>query len=94
MLKQAAFLNYLVKQHPAFPTSTTPIYSNIAFQVLAYALENITNSTFESMFNAGIVQPLNLTHTTYTQPQNNSYSIIPGDPLTSWYNVNFGDEGP
>ncbi|MCJ1437888.1 hypothetical protein MMC27_007275 [Xylographa pallens] len=89
-----AFLNYLVKQHPAFPTSTTPIYSNIAFQILAYALENITNSTFESMFNDGIVQPLNLTHTTYTQPQNDSYSVIPSNPTTSWYNVNFGDEGP
>ncbi|MCJ1388123.1 hypothetical protein MMC18_000968 [Xylographa bjoerkii] len=91
---RAAFLNSLVKQHPAFPTSTTPIYSNIAFQILAYALENITNSIFESMFNHAIVLPLNLNHTTYTQPQNDSSSVIPSDPTTSWYDVNFGDEGP
>jgi hypothetical protein len=73
------------QRHPVFPTSTTPIYSNAAFQLLGYALENITATPFETMFNRSIVTPLGLTRTSYNLPLDNAQGVIPStSPATTW----------
>jgi len=88
------FFKYLSKQHPSFPSSYTPLYSDIAFQILGYAIESITKKPFAQSFDDAIVKALSLKHTSYTRPADNSSSIIPVDPLKSWYTVNIGEEGP
>ncbi|KAL2012232.1 hypothetical protein VTN00DRAFT_4950 [Thermoascus crustaceus] len=87
------FFKGLLKSHPVVPTSSTPIYSNAAFQVLAYALEGITNQTYRSLLSKTIIEPLNLSRSSYSKPPD-EYGIIPGDATTSWWNVSFGDETP
>jgi hypothetical protein len=73
------------QRHPVFPTSSTPIYSNAGFQLLGYALENITGTTFETLFNRSIVAPLSLTGTSFQFPVSNARGVIPSpDPSTAW----------
>ncbi|KAJ5087063.1 beta-lactamase [Penicillium alfredii] len=40
------FFKGLLKGHPLASTSSTPIYSNAGFQILAYALEGITGNSY------------------------------------------------
>ncbi|KAJ5112335.1 hypothetical protein N7532_000380 [Penicillium argentinense] len=89
------FFAGLLERHPIVPVSSTPIYSNAAFQILGYALEALTNDTFENVFQNKLLQPLNLKHTFYTTP-NSSLGVIPnanGQGANFW-NMDLGDEGP
>jgi CubicO group peptidase (beta-lactamase class C family) len=79
--------------YPAFATAETPAYSNIAFQILAYALETITGKDYQTSLQDKLLKPLNLTHTFYTTP-NESIGVIPGNSTnTGWIN-NLGEESP
>ncbi|MCJ1308150.1 hypothetical protein MMC25_001802 [Agyrium rufum] len=42
------FFQYMLLQHPSFPTSATPAYSNMAYVLLGYAFEAITNKTVKT----------------------------------------------
>ncbi|KAF5858114.1 hypothetical protein ETB97_004880 [Aspergillus alliaceus] len=59
-----AFIFGLVKEHLTFPPGMAPAYSNAAYQLLRYVMENITGLDFPSMFqnnpNFGII-PVNET---------------------------------
>ncbi len=71
---------------------STPIYSNIAFQLLAYALETITQKPFSHSFEDNLVKALNLTRTSLKKPSNDSIGLIgAGNPF--WY-FDMGDEAP
>ncbi|KAI1747220.1 beta-lactamase/transpeptidase-like protein [Xylaria castorea] len=80
--------------HPVTSTFHTPIYSNLAFQVLAYALERITNKSFYTIFQSSIIERLRLSRTSLQSPNSTHEGIIPGDEVSSWWNVNFGDASP
>lgn len=73
------------------PFSATPIYSNGAFQILGYALENITSQPFISLFEK-LLGRLGTTSTSYGQPKTTKNSIIPVSASDSWYSVNLVDE--
>ncbi|KUJ16559.1 beta-lactamase/transpeptidase-like protein [Mollisia scopiformis] len=79
--------------YPAFASAETPAYSNIAFQVFAYALEGITGKSFESSIEDGILKPLGLSHTFYNAP-NESLGVIPGTWKATQWAVQLGDETP
>lgn len=70
-----------------------PIYSNIAFQVLAYAIEGMTNKTFLENFESTLIRPLKLTGTYVTTPASTAglNAIIPGDEYESWWKLDPGD---
>ncbi|KAJ4256878.1 hypothetical protein NW762_008974 [Fusarium torreyae] len=70
-----------------------PIYSNAAFQILAYALEGITNKTFPQVFNEYIQKRLRLNATYLSTPPDSAdlNAIIPGDVNESRWNVDVGD---
>lgn len=87
------FFNGLLESHPVVPTSSTPIYSNAAFQILAYALESITNQTYRSLLEKHIMEPLGLSRSSYSPPDD-QYGIIPGDAASSWWSTDLGDETP
>ena len=81
-----AFFKGFLDRHPVFAPSTTPIYSNVAFQILAYALENMTNNkSFGSILSKKILKPLHMDGTSISQPKNASVGAIPGNiPNTGW----------
>ena len=70
-----------------------PIYSNVAFQILAYAIEGITNKTYPEAFRSAIMEPLNLTNTYITAPNitEGLNAIIPGGEIESQWAVAVGD---
>ncbi|KAJ5368394.1 uncharacterized protein N7496_008154 [Penicillium cataractarum] len=87
------FFNGLLQSHPIVPTSSTPVYSNAAFQILAYALETMTGQSYEVLLQRDIITPLGLNGTYYKTP-NISLGVVPNDSGEYWWNFDLGDEGP
>jgi CubicO group peptidase (beta-lactamase class C family) len=76
--------------HPVVPAGSTPIYSNAAYQILAYSMETMTGQSYQSILSKDLLHPLGLKGLSYSVP-NASKGIIP-DP-TYWV-LNAGDETP
>lgn len=92
-------LRLLLRHRPRTPGHQPlrhPIYSNAAFQILAYVLESITSTPFPTLLTNKLLKPLNLTSTSYAVPPttNTASSIIPLNATASWYNANLLDESP
>ncbi|KAJ6131351.1 hypothetical protein N7523_001811 [Penicillium sp. IBT 18751x] len=87
------FFNGLLQAHPVFPTSSTPIYSNAAFQILGYVVEALTSRDFDNVLEKDIIKPLNLTHTFYNTPST-KLGVIPISQGEYWWDFNIGEEGP
>ena len=71
------YLNSILSSHPVYAPYSQPVYSDMAYSLLALALENITGTPFPTIFERSIINPLNLTSTSYDAPSNLSNSIIP-----------------
>ncbi|KAL1894019.1 hypothetical protein Sste5346_006161 [Sporothrix stenoceras] len=93
---RTAFFEDFPQQRPIFESYVSPAYSNAAFQILAYALENMTGSTMPELFDKHLVQQLNLTGTFYTVPPDNvtANGMIPYNTTYSWWNADALDEAP
>lgn len=79
--------------YPSFAPWKTPAYSNIAYQLLSYALENMTGRPFIDSLTDRVLKPLHL-NSTYYYYANQTVGIIPRDVnLTDW-KVYIGDESP
>jgi len=93
-LFSTAFFKGFLTRHPVFAPSTTPVYSNVAFQILAYAIENMTNNgTFSSILSKDILKPLRMTRTS-TSPPNSSIVAIPSGDEDSGWGVDLEDMTP
>ena len=89
-----AFFRGFLDRHPVFAPSTTPIYSNVAFQILAYALENMANNkSFGSILSNKILEPLHMDRTSICHP-NASVMAIPGNITGTDWDSDLGDETP
>ncbi|KAG5808095.1 hypothetical protein H9Q71_007340 [Fusarium xylarioides] len=91
---RTAFFDAIRTRHPVEAAFSTPIYSNIGYQIMAYALENITGTTYPDILSRQLILPLGLNPTSYAKPANSDSSIIPDSPSNSWYDVDTRDEGP
>ncbi|KAL7757436.1 hypothetical protein ACKLNR_011963 [Fusarium oxysporum f. sp. zingiberi] len=91
---RTAFFDAIRTRHPVEAAFSTPIYSNIGYQIMAYALENITGTTYPDILSRQLILPLGLNSTGYAKPANTDSSIIPHSPSSSWYDVDTHDEGP
>ncbi|KAI8625425.1 beta-lactamase/transpeptidase-like protein [Xylariaceae sp. FL1651] len=80
--------------HPVTSVFHTPIYSNIAFQILAYAVEGMANKSFTDIFQSSIIERLGLKRTSLQPPQSTKDGIIPENELSSWWNLTTGDATP
>ncbi|KAK0612115.1 beta-lactamase/transpeptidase-like protein [Immersiella caudata] len=69
---------------------SSPNYSNMAFQLLAYAIENITATPFPDLVRKQLIEPLNLRHTFLTTPTNLTADAV----KVSGWDQDFGDEAP
>ncbi|KAI0857594.1 beta-lactamase/transpeptidase-like protein [Xylaria cubensis] len=91
---RAEFLQEVNALHPVTSTFHTPVYSNMAFQILAYALEGITGKSFADIFQSSIINRLGLSRTSLQPPNSTEEGIIPGDKISSWWSVDLGDSSP
>lgn len=85
------------QKHPVYAPSTTPIYSNAAFQILAYALENITGRLFPDMLQTDMIDKLHLSDTSYSKPKNDSRGVITSsdrNSVTSYWDSDLADITP
>jgi CubicO group peptidase (beta-lactamase class C family) len=76
--------------HPVVPAGSTPIYSNAAYQILAYAMETMTGQSYQSILSKDLLHPLALKSFSYSAP-NASEGIIPNP---TYWALNAGDETP
>jgi CubicO group peptidase (beta-lactamase class C family) len=88
------FFSWFTKRPPVYLPSTTPVYSNAAYQLLGYALENITNKPFELLLKQSIFTPLNMTRTSLLNPVDPSSGVIPVNESASGWATDGGDEAP
>ena len=79
---------------PTFPADQAPAYSNVAYILLAYALEQISGKDWLSLLNNNVLEPLELQSTYYTTPNDTSNGVIPGNASTVGWSNRLGDEGP
>ncbi|KAK3328771.1 beta-lactamase/transpeptidase-like protein [Apodospora peruviana] len=94
LCNRTQFFEGLGKAYPSFAPWKTPAYSNIAFQLLAYALESITGKSFEDMLESNVMSPLGLNRTYYNSADP-AVGMIPRETAdgTGWY-IYLGDENP
>jgi CubicO group peptidase (beta-lactamase class C family) len=88
------FFTGFLRESPAFLPSTTPVYSNAAFIILSYALENITGRAFSTMLDTDIISRLDLARTTLVQPNDTTWGVIPFDESFGDWSVLLGDASP
>lgn len=81
-------------QYPVVPSWHTPIYSNVAYSLLAFALENITGQAFNSTFQSSIIEPLKLNATYTSPPSDTSNAFIPYNLSFSGFLWDTFDEAP
>ncbi|KLO95164.1 uncharacterized protein Y057_7683 [Fusarium fujikuroi] len=53
---------------PITSTANTPVYSNVAYQILAYALEGMTGKSFSKSFRSSLLNPLSMRRTSLEAP--------------------------
>ncbi|KAI1340287.1 beta-lactamase/transpeptidase-like protein [Xylariaceae sp. FL0016] len=84
------FFNGISLFYPSLAPMTTPAYSNVAFQLLGYALETITGKAFDTLFQESISDPLGL-NSTFLRAPDNSRGIIPGSPDSTGWSFDLGE---
>jgi len=79
---------------PVFAPDAAPAYSNVAYVLLAYALEEITGKDWITLLSSNILEPLSLERTFFNTPNDTTLGVIPGNASqVGWYNQ-LGDGGP
>lgn len=70
------------------------MYSNMAYQILAYALERMTGKSFEKSIKSSLLSPLSMRRTTLEAPKDKKNAMIPENELVSSWNMTLGDATP
>jgi len=84
---RSTYINSITSTHPVFSPGSTPVYSDMAYSLLAFALENITNTSFPDIFQKNLIGALNLTSTSYYAPNNLSNSIVPVNDASATFSA-------
>ena len=67
------------------------MYSNVASAILGYAVESVTNMSYDAYVQKAIFDPLGLTNTTiFEGPKERSWGFIPKDDI--WFGSSLGYE--
>ncbi|RAK98061.1 serine hydrolase domain-containing protein [Aspergillus ibericus CBS 121593] len=81
-------LDWVQDASPVFPPRVEVSYSNVGFDLLGLVLAKISNTTYEKYIERAILQPLNLTGTSFTPPAS---GIVVED---SYWGVDMGSGNP
>ena len=92
-MRHVEFFTDFARYSPAFASGETPAYSNVAFQLLAYAYEEISGKVFATGLQSTVLTPLGLTRTSYTAPAA-SLGVIPGSVSDTEWSFSMGEESP
>ncbi|KAF1850311.1 beta-lactamase/transpeptidase-like protein [Cucurbitaria berberidis CBS 394.84] len=87
------FFRGLGSMFPSYPPWQTASYSNVGYQIFAYALESFTKKRFVDILNNRIIKPLGLEHTYYENAPA-SVGIIPGTIKETYWSAHLGDASP
>ncbi|KAI5859265.1 beta-lactamase/transpeptidase-like protein [Durotheca rogersii] len=88
---RAQFFRDFGKRHPVYAPFTNPVYSNVASVILGFAVEAITNATYDNYVKESIFEPLSMTNTTiFDAPKNDAWGFIPVNEM--WWGSSFGYE--
>ncbi|KAH5499821.1 hypothetical protein HBI29_156930 [Parastagonospora nodorum] len=87
------FFTGLQIMYPSYPPWQTATYSNVAYQLLGYALENMTGKKFVNVLTDRIITPLGLNRTYYKTPPE-SVGVIPGTVKDTYWAASLGDASP
>ncbi|KAF2455022.1 beta-lactamase/transpeptidase-like protein [Lineolata rhizophorae] len=88
-------MELLIERHKVQPVYKSPIYSNVAFQLLAYALEAMTGESIEDSFQSALAEPLGLNRTFFHTPTDDPNIVYP-DTITTvlYWGLELGDASP
>jgi len=83
---------YLKTHIPAriYPPGTVPAYSNYATAVAGYIVERVSGKPFDEYVAENILKPLNMTHSTFTQPLPSELAPL----MSSGYRLGSAEAGP
>ena len=84
------YLSLLLKRHPLSMPYTSPMYSNIAYHLLGYALESMSGTNYSEAVAKSIFRPLQLNKTSAICPNEARVGVIP--PGDSGWCRPLGDE--
>ncbi|KEF60356.1 uncharacterized protein A1O9_01916 [Exophiala aquamarina CBS 119918] len=90
---RSALFENILRRHPVIAPFYAPTYSNLAFQLLAYALENMTSTPFDDLVNATL-SDISLNSTYLNVPPTSDNAVIPVNDTTSLYSADLGPLGP
>lgn len=93
LTRKPEFFKGLDIMYPSFAPWQTATYSNIAYQLLAYALENITGKKFSDMLRDRVIKPLGLNSTFYEDAPER-LGVLPGTLKETYWNVSLGEANP
>ncbi|KAI1459690.1 beta-lactamase/transpeptidase-like protein [Annulohypoxylon moriforme] len=89
---RAEFFTGLANVPPSFSPSWTAGYSNMGYQILAYALQAITKKEFAPMLQSDIIDKLGLRKTFYQKPDD-ALGVIPEGHEDDW-SYSIGEASP
>ncbi|KAM0286425.1 hypothetical protein ACHAQH_000851 [Verticillium albo-atrum] len=95
MCSREAFFSTLATFQPVTSPYNMPIYSNVAFEILGFAIEAMTQKSFSDSISSLLLDPLGMDRTYVDGPPPNSdNAVIPVDETASWWNVTMGVTAP
>lgn len=90
MLKSLDFVKDFASGVPVAQSGYTPVYSNMAFDVLGYLLEKRLGKTFGEILQSQIFDKLKLNETTVFAPRDTSNGVIPvSKEASGWSDRNY-----
>ncbi|KAK6526123.1 hypothetical protein TWF281_011160 [Arthrobotrys megalospora] len=84
-------LDGLTKAHPVTAVGERAVYSNLAFTLISFALQNATGKNYSTLLDELVIQPLNLTNTG-ASPGDASKAVIP--PVDNGWGLDYGFSTP
>ena len=81
----------MLSVYPVAPPQTRPVYSNIAFTLFVYAIQEQTGKNYTELIQEFITEPLRLSNTLAT-PGVDDKAVIP--PVDNSWGSDYGENAP
>lgn len=89
---RSQFLEVLKQSTPVFAPNFKSTYSNLNFELLGLALENVTGLSYAEYMQQAIFNPLNMPSTSLSKPDSDSHAVLP--PGDNYWDVDEGIQAP
>ncbi|KAF2729352.1 beta-lactamase family protein [Polyplosphaeria fusca] len=84
-------IDTIISKAPTFAPNQKSTYSNVAFELLGLAIENVTGQAYNTYINEAIFKPLGMSKSTLSTPPD-SAGVIPVEP--HYWDVDEGIQAP